>query len=266
LGIRKFIHRSGIDLSDCLEPEKLDTAKGIFERRLKFWECRPMEDAEDSVVSPADARMVVGCLSRTSSLFIKNKFFDIRELLSMNKPEWVQTFVEGDYAIFRLTPDKYHYNHVPVTGKVIDFFAVEGRYHSCNPSALVSVVSLLSKNRRVVTIIDTNVAGGTWVGLVAMIEVVALAVGQIEQGYSEARYDEPKEIAPGIIVSKGCVKSLFRPGSSTVILLFEKGRVRFPDDLIDNMRRSDVTNRFGLLGTTLVEIDVKVRSTIARKV
>ena len=91
-----------------------------------------------------------------------------------------------------------------------------------------------------------------------MIEVVALAVGQIEQGYSEARYDEPKEIAPGIVVLKA-VASPFVSGVALLFSFLRRGIVRFPADLIDNMRRSDVTNRFGLLGTTLVEIDVKVR-------
>jgi phosphatidylserine decarboxylase len=38
-----------------------------------------------------------------------------------------------------------------------------------------------SKNKRVVTIIDTDVEGGTGIGLVAMIEVVALMIGDIVQ-------------------------------------------------------------------------------------
>jgi hypothetical protein len=31
---------------------------------------------------------------------------------------WLPAFDRGDFAIFRLTPDKYHYNHVPVSGEV----------------------------------------------------------------------------------------------------------------------------------------------------
>ena len=52
------------------------------------------------------------------------------------------------------------------------------------PGAVVALVTPYSKNSRVVTIIDTEVPGGTGVGLVAMIEVVALMIGEVVQCYS----------------------------------------------------------------------------------
>ena len=62
----------------------------------------------------------------------------------------------------------------------------------------------------------------------------------------------------------GAPKALFRPGSSTVVLLFEPNRVRFARDLIDNQRRGDVQSRFAaMLGGPLTETDVAVRSLLA---
>ena len=114
------------------------------------------------------------------------------------------------------------------------------------------------------TIIDTEVDGGSRVGLVAMIEVVALMIGDIVQAYSRRRYDDPQPVMPGMEVARGCPKSLYRPGSSTDILIFEADRVRFAADLVDNCRRVDVQSRFtGDDGRPLVETDVPVRSTIA---
>ena len=112
-------------------------------------------------------------------------------MIGTDKKKWLNEFSGGDFAIFRLTPDKYHYNHSPVNGKVIDIYEVDGHFHSCNPGAIVKIVTPYSKNRRVVTVIDTDIPGGSNVGLVAMIEVVALMIGEIEQCYSCLLYTSP---------------------------------------------------------------------------
>lgn len=70
---------------------------------------------------------------------------------------------------------------------------------------------------------------------------------------------------PGMIVRKGQPKSLFRPGSSTVILLFEAGRIRFSRDIVKNMNRTDAQSRFSQgFGAALVETAVRVREAVAR--
>jgi len=66
-----------------------------------------------------------------------------------------------------------------------------------------------------------------------------------------------------VFLEKGLPKSLFRPGSSTVVLLFEKERIRFTPDLIVNMSVSGVFSVFSQgFGKSLIETDVKVRSLI----
>ena len=217
------------------------------------------------MVSPADARVVIGSFRETSLLFLKEKFFVFEELLGSGKSDWPVAFGGGDFAVFRLTPDKYHYNHVPVSGQVVDIYTIDGDYHSCNPSAVVSMATPYSKNRRVVTIIDTDVPRGTGVGLVAMIEVVALMIGEIVQAYSSRGYEAPRLVENGMFLEKGQPKSLYRPGSSTDILVFQPDRIEFSNDLLENMRRLGVSSRFSHgFGRPLVETDLKVRSLIAR--
>lgn len=261
-GNRRFLAEAGLDRDECLDPpESLDTARKVFERKIRYWDCRPMPDADEAVVSPADSRVLVGSLEQTDRFFIKEKFFNFNELLGEDRPAWLQTFCRGDFAIFRLTPDKYHYNHVPVTGEVIDFYTIEGRYHSCNPSAVVSVMTPYSKNKRTVTIIDTDVPGGTGVGRVAMVEIVALMIGAIVQCYSRTAYHEPQPIIPGLFVHKGQPKSLYRPGSSTNLLFFERGRIAFAEDILANQRRRDVCSRFSRgFQLPMTETDLQVRS------
>ena len=263
--IKAFLRLHGVDLTESVEsPSRLDTPRKVFERQIRYWECRPMPEDPSIIVSPSDSRVVVGSLQETSSLFLKGKFFELAELLRRDRARWIGAFEGGDFAVFRLTPEKYHYNHVPVAGRVLDLYEVAGAYHACNPTAVVAIATPYSKNRRVVTVIDTDVPGGTGVGLVAMVEVVALMVGEIQQCYSSEDYEGPRRIRPGMFLKRGAPKSLFRPGSSTVVLLFQPGRVEFSEDLRRNQRRPGVMTRFTAgFGAPLVETDVAVRSEVA---
>lgn len=247
--------------------EEINTYRKLFERQIRYWECRPMTGEISCIVSPADARMLTGSFSQTAALFIKEKFFNFRELIGQDKAHWSSVLENGDYAVFRLTPEKYHYNHAPVSGTVVDIYEMNGAYHSCNPGAVVESVTPFSKNRRVVTVLDTDVDNGTRIGLVAMVEIVALMIGRIVQCYSDDRYECPRPVTKGLFLEKGRPKSLFRPGSSTTILIFQKNRVRFSDDLLENLNRTDVQSRFSQgFGKPLVETEVNVRETIGRAV
>ncbi len=261
-GIVPFLNASAIDRGEWLDPPRmLDTPKKIFERKIRYWQCRPMPDRKNSIVSPADSRMLVGSLENGSALFLKDKFFDLRDLVA--KKVWVEAFQRADFALFRLTPEHYHYNHTPVSGRVVDFYEIPGVYHSCNPGAVVALVTPYSKNTRVVTIIDSDVPGGSRVGLVAVIEVVALMIGKVRQQYSECEYKEPRPVEVGMFLEKGCPKSLYEPGSSTDILLFQAGRIGFDPQLVLNMERPLASSRFTeAFGKPLLETEVKVRSQI----
>jgi phosphatidylserine decarboxylase len=265
-GGNRFLRGAGVELDECAA-ENLNTMRKVFERKIRYWECRPMPEEASAVVSPADARALVGSFNETSALFIKGKFFDFEELLGSDKERWLRAFAGGDFAIFRLTPDKYHYNHTPVAGIVKDYYEVSGQYHACNPSAVITIVTPYSKNTRAVTVIDTDVPGGTNIGLVAMIEVTALMIGEVVQCYSRERYENPQPVLPGMLLERGCPKSRYRPGSSTDVLIFQRDRISFDEDLIVNRNRRDVQSRFSLgFGEPLAETEVAVRSQIARSV
>ncbi|MRR55146.1 MAG: phosphatidylserine decarboxylase [Deltaproteobacteria bacterium] len=267
-GSARFLKKMGLNSEECLLPlAEMDTPRKIFERKIAYWCCRPMDEAAGVIVSPADSRMLAGSLDDVSTLFLKGKFFDFQELLGSSRHELHRHFERGDYAVFRLTPEKYHFTHAPVSGVVRDIYQVDGRYHSCNPSSVLALATPLSKNRRVVTVIDTDVEGGSRVGTVLMVEIVALMIGDIQQCYSDERYHDPVPVAPGLFLKKGQPKALFRPGSSTVVLIFEKDRLEFSRDLLGNQRRSDVGTRFSAwLEQPAVETELQVRSTIGRKI
>jgi phosphatidylserine decarboxylase len=264
LGTR-FVKSRNVNLEECTKPSGFyTTARRIFERQIKYWDCRPLDDDPACIVSPSDSFVLIGSLENKSNLYLKDKFFSFEELLGPWKKDWLEEFREADFAVFRLTPDKYHYNHTPVSGEVVDFYEIQGDYHSCNPAAIVEMVTPFSKNRRTVTIIQTDVEGGSRIGLVAMIEVVALGIGGIRQCYSQVGYDNPVTVTPGIFLHKGKPKSLYQPGSSTNVLLFQKNRIRFTPDLETNLTTQLTDDYFSVhFGKPLVETETKVRSTIA---
>ncbi|MBN1501589.1 MAG: phosphatidylserine decarboxylase [Spirochaetes bacterium] len=265
LNNRKFLERNGVNLDECFHSVSwFDTPRKIFERQIRFWKYRPISGRDGDIVSPSDSKVIAGSLSEKSLLLIKNKFFNVEELVG--KSEWNELFKSGDFAIFRLTPDKYHYNHCPVSGTVVDFFELDGRYYSCNPAAVTKIVIPYSKNRRAVTVIDTDVENGSRAGVVAVIEVAALMIGDIEQYYCEKYYENPVKLTPGMHVETGCVKSRFRPGSSTVIVLFEKDRINFISEIIRNNSNTNVESRYSLaFNQNIVETEINARETFARR-
>ncbi len=264
--VRQLMAQWGVRATDLVDsPQSLDTPAKLFMRRIRYWRCRPLDPDPRAVLAPADSRLLLGSLDSDSVLFIKDKFFSFSELVGESKTRWLRAFHGGDFALFRLTPEKYHYTHAPVSGRVVDHYQLDGACHSCNPTAVVDLITPFSKNQRVVTIIDSDVAGGSGVGLVAMIEVVALMVGRVEQRYSERRYEAPGPLSAGMMLRRGQPKAVFLPGSSTVVLLFQPGRVAFDQDLMANQHRPGVQSRFSSgFGRPLVETEVLVRSGIAR--
>jgi len=266
LGNKDFLARCGVDLAECVDPpESFDTPRKVFMRKIRFWDSRPLPSDPRAIVSPADAYALWGSLADDAAVRVKETFFRLEELVGRTKPEWQAAFAQGEFAVFRLTPDKYHYNHAPVSGRVLESYEIQGRYHACNPCAVVEVASPLSKNGRTVTVIDTDVPGGTGVGLVAMIEVVALMIGRVEQRYSAERYEDPQPLRAGQWLRRGAAKSVYHPGSSTTVLLFQRERVEFSETLQRNVGRADVSSRYrSSCGAPVIETEVALREAVAR--
>jgi phosphatidylserine decarboxylase len=90
-------------------------------------------------------------------------------------------------------------------------------------------------------------------------------IGDIVQCYSDVKYDDSREVRKGMFLKKGQPKSLYRPGSSTDLLIFQKGKIAFSPDILANMYRRDIQTRFSKgFGRPLVETEIEVRSEIGR--
>ena len=92
---------------------------------------------------------------------------------------------------------------------------------SVNPIALKRSFRILNENKRWLTELETEKFG-----TVTMIEVGACCVGSVQETFMEQ-----------IPVKKGDEKGYFLFGGSTVITLFEYGKVVLSRDLLDCTQR-----------------------------
>jgi len=123
-------------------------------------------------------------------------------------------------VISRLCPVDYHRFHFPFAGIPSEPRLIKGPLFSVSPIALRRNIHYLVQNKRMLTELESSVFGS-----VACFEVGATNVGTIVHTFVSGRP-----------VAKGEEKGLFKFGGSCVITLFQPGRIRFDQDLVEQSR------------------------------
>jgi len=189
----------------------------FFSRRIRK-NFRPIVTRENRLAFPCDGRhFAIESLANVPSLFVKGQHFDLETLLG--DPGLTEQFRDGSLLISRLSPVDYHRFHFPCDVLAENPYEIRGRYSSVHPIALRRRLAIFWENRRMRTRLHHTA------GDVLMLEVGAIGVGSIRQTF---RFNAPQ--------AKGDEKGYFRFGGSTVLLLFEKNRVKFSDDLLKYSR------------------------------
>lgn len=230
--VKPFIATFGVDATEFADPvESFRSFDEFFIRKLKL-EVRPIDGHADRAVLPADGRYLV-CpkINRASGFYVKGQKFDLEAFLSDDA--LARRFHEGSMVIARLCPTDYHRFHFPVAGHASQARLIHGDLYSVNPMALRKRLSILCENKRMMTEIQTKRFGH-----VLMMEIGATCVGTIHQTYFPDRH-----------VEKGEEKGYFSFGGSSIVLLFEKHRISFDEDLVRNSFNHIETK--GLFGTSL---------------
>ena len=191
----------------------------FFFRELKP-ESRPINADPSTVVFPADGRhLCLPDISKNEGLFVKGEMFDLAELLQDDR--LTAQFSDGSLLLSRLCPVDYHRFHFPAAGIPGPTRLINGPLYSVNPIALCQNIHILTTNKRCVTELETESFGK-----VLVLEIGATCVGSICQTYSA-----------GDQVQKGAQKGYFRFGGSSTITIFEAGRVKFDQDLVENSKQ-----------------------------
>ncbi len=215
--IEPFISKYGVDVDSMAQrPSTYESFNAFFMRRLKP-EARPVAQGLSEAVFPADARHLgFPDLSVVDHVFVKGQRFDIKELVGDG--DLAEKYAHGTLLLSRLCPVDYHRFHFPVAGTPSQAEEIDGSLYSVSPIALRRRLDILWENRRMRTAIETP----DW-GTVLMIEIGATCVGSIIQNFTS-----------GAPAEKGSEKGVFSFGGSSVITLFEPGRIRLADDLLEH--------------------------------
>jgi phosphatidylserine decarboxylase len=215
-----FIETYGLDPSDFAdEVGSFASFNEFFYRRLRP-DRRPVDPDPDTVVFPADGRhLAVPDAGAMDGFFVKGQTFDLAALLG--DPALAERFARGSLILSRLCPVDYHRFHFPVCGVPGVPRLLPGPLFSVSPLALRRRLAYLWENKRVLTEVRTE-----RFGLVLVLEIGATNVGSMIETF-----------VPDRPVAKGAEKGYFRFGGSSVITLFEPGRVCLAADLVRESSR-----------------------------
>ncbi len=214
--VKPFIERYNIAESEYVKAaDEFTSFNDFFYRKLKP-EARPVDAAEGSVVFPADGRHLgFAKASAVEGVFVKGQRFDLGKLLGDKK--LADQFADGAAVFSRLCPVDYHRFHFPVAGVPGEARLINGLLQSVNPLALRDRLSILWENKRFITEIESEKFGK-----VLVLEIGATNVGSVNHTFVPTRP-----------VAKGEEKGCFAFGGSATLTMFEPGRVRLDEDLLE---------------------------------
>lgn len=214
--IPRFIAFHQLDVNEIRDRiDSFENFNSFFYRKLKE-DARPAADPEDptTLVSSADCRMTCfQSVTEATQIWIKGRTFSIAKLLGDDYKHDAKKFEGGSLCIFRLAPQDYHRYHSPVDGIIGKMSAIEGEYYTVNPIAVRSTLDIYAENARVIVPMDTEAFGRVY-----NVCIGAMMVGSIKFTKNE-----------GEQIKRAEEYGYFAFGGSTIVCLFEPGRVRFDD-------------------------------------
>lgn len=225
--IQGFMKLYKIDLSEA----KLENAKDyktfndFFARKLKE-DARPIDDAVNSIVMPADGVISqFGTIQDNLLLQAKGHYYSLESLLACHS-DMIKFFKHASYATTYLSPKNYHRFHMPCDGVLREMIYVPGSLFSVSQATTECIPNIFARNERVICLFETDL------GPMAQILVGATIVGSIEVEW-EGCITPPREgimkrwvYSGEVKLAKGQDMGCFKLGS-TVITLFASNTIEF---------------------------------------
>ncbi|MGX7927390.1 archaetidylserine decarboxylase [Tsuneonella sp. HG094] len=226
--IKRFIDAYDVDMSEAADPASAyPTFNAFFTRALKPG-ARPLADAAEFVLSPADGAVSqLGAVTGGRIVQAKGRDYSVAELLGGDASDAAR-FEGGRFITIYLSPKDYHRVHMPASGTLQCTRYVPGDLFSVNAVTAEGVERLFARNERLACLFDGEL------GHFASVMVGAMIVAGIEtvwggrvQPHGHAVIEQP---GSGIDLSAGDEMGRFYLGS-TVVLLFEPGKIDWQSDL-----------------------------------
>ena len=228
--IRRFVAAYGVDLSQAARGiGEFDSFNDFFTRELKPG-ARPLADAQQFILSPADGAVSqLGPVSGGRIIQAKGRDYSVAEILGCG-PEEAARFEGGSFITIYLSPKDYHRVHMPAQGTLAQTTYGAGDLYAGNTATAAGVDGLFARNERLSCRFDGSD------GHFASIMVGAMIVAGIDtvwpnQFRTHASAPVYEDFAlQGRSFAAGDEMGRFYLGS-TVVLLFEPGRVAWRTDL-----------------------------------
>ena len=224
--IRWYIKKYGVNKEEALIPAKgFKNLNRFFTRELKDG-VRKISRGKNDIVATTDSRVdQFGKLKKDTIIQAKGVDYSVRDLIPSAMAE---KFIDGHFITLYLSPGDYHRIHAPVTGRITGFFSIPGKLFTVQEFMVRGLKGLFAVNERLITYISTKK------GDAAVCKIGAMNVGKISLSYDRAvtnrffrrRREFFYEAGKAPSVKKGDEIGIFNLGS-TVIILFEKGMIRF---------------------------------------
>lgn len=173
----------------------------------------------EHLISPCDGWLSAFPIAEDSMFAIKNSHYRLADLLQ--DEELAQTFHGGDCLILRLCASDYHHYCYIDHGYQGEIHSIPGTLHSVQP-IVCEKLPVYALNRRSWTLLATE-----HFGPVVQTEIGALIVGGIVNERQNSRF------------CKGEEKGHFELAGSTIVLLFQKGRIQLNGNLVQMLTREN---------------------------
>ena len=210
--IKKFIKSNNIDMSD-FKGQTYYSFQDFFSRKRK--DIVP-DRTPEHLISPCDGYLSAYKIKSNSSFFIKGSWYKVKDLVTDEKQ--AKKFAGGDCVVLRLCANDYHQYCYIDDGFMGKNHFVKGTLHSVQPIACENY-PVYRLNRRMWTMLETNNFGK-----VAQIEIGAVLVGGIVNN------------SENVLMKRGQDMGRFELIGSTIVLLFEKGKIELIPEILDNIK------------------------------
>lgn len=231
LMIRRFAAAYDVDMADAARSiGQFRSFNDFFTRELKPG-ARPLADAAQHVLSPADGQVSqAGIIADGRIVQAKGRSYTVAQLLGDDSDGW-RRFDGGQFATIYLSPRDYHRVHMPAAGTLQSTTYLPGKLFSVNQSTAEGVDGLFARNERLACLFSGPDGG------FASVMVGAMIVAGIDTVWPHRFCDH--ESAPvhedfadrHHAFNAGDEMGRFYLGS-TVVLLFEPGRVAWRHGLV----------------------------------
>lgn len=213
--IKPFIKNFEVDPKEFLDSvDTYASFNDFFIRKLKP-EARPIFQGDNIAVIPADGRyLFFQDIDAALGFVVKDQKFNLETLL--DDPILKEKYSGGSMIMARLCPTDYHRFHFPADCEPGKVKMINGWLYSVNPIAIKKDIHIFTENKRAITELKTR-----QFGKILYLEIGATSVGSINQTYT-----------PNQPYKKGDEKGYFSFGASSLILLFEPGRLIIDEDLL----------------------------------